>query len=127
MKITILLCIVVLLAGVMLTPSDDEVFGIGPVITRATVSEAPRSFEQDDGSMLVLDHRVFISGSGFEGINHQTVVRFLDELGGTTDAQVVILHDGNHIEAWPPAGTRGRLTLVVENPDRRQASASIEF
>jgi hypothetical protein len=39
----------------------------------------------------------------------------------------VILRDEHRIEAWPPAGTRGRMTLVVENPDHHQATATIEF
>lgn len=127
MKATILLCIVVLLAGVMLTPTEATASDDGPVITRAIITATHSSFELDDGSQVTLDRRVMINGSGFYGTARGPFVRFLDEQGGSVDAVVVTLLSDNRIEAWPPPGTQGRMTLVVENPDRRKASATIEL
>jgi len=126
MKTAILLIVLLLLAGVMLAP--DEVVPDGsPVITRVTISDTPRRFESDDGSSVTLDRRAIIVGSNFQAMQPGPSVSFLDEAGGRFDAAIVIALDDTRIYAWPPLGTRGRLTLTVENPDRRQASASVQF
>ncbi|MHC4845146.1 MAG: hypothetical protein ACYTCU_03190 [Planctomycetota bacterium] len=127
MKTTILLLVLVLLAGVLLTPTDPIAPDGSPLITRVTISDTPRSFEMDDGSKVTLDRRAIIVGSHFDTSVAGPSVRFIDQTGGRFDAVMVIPRDDNRIHAWPPLDTRGRMTLVVENPDGRKASATVEF
>jgi hypothetical protein len=38
---------------------------------------------------------------------------------------MIVLDSGERIVAWPPAGLRGALQLVVENPDGQRASTTV--
>jgi hypothetical protein len=71
-----------------------------------------------------LDRRVTVEGAGFEGTAFGPFVHFERDDGTSVEAAAVILQDGNTVLAWPPPGTRGAVTVVVENPDRQRVTGT---
>jgi len=110
----------------------------GPRIARVAVRAVERPFVDEDAAAAtgsagaaaapapqVLDRELTIDGSGFFGTSFGPFVRFVASDGTSRDAVMVVLESGGRIVAWPPAGLRGALQLVVENPDGQRASTTV--
>jgi hypothetical protein len=99
--------------------------GPGPAIVRVAVQDVSRPFVGGDGATLVLDRRLEIDGEGFYGTAFGPFVEVELADGSVHAAPMVILESGRRLLAWPPPGLRGAATLVVRNPDGRQARFAI--
>ena len=112
----------------------------GPRIARVSVRAVERPFVDEDAvsgaagaagaaapapTPQTLDREVTLDGSGFFGTSFGPFVRFVAPDGTSHDAVMVVIESGGRIVAWPPAGLRGALQLVVENPDGQRASTTV--
>ena len=112
----------------------------GPRIARVSVRAVERPFVDEDAltgaagaagaaapapAPQLLDREVTLDGSGFFGTSFGPFVRFVAPDGTSHDAVMVVLESGGRIVAWPPAGLRGALQVVVENPDGQRASTTV--
>jgi hypothetical protein len=68
------------------------------------------------------DREVVIEGSGYYGTAFGPFVRF-----NGADAVSVIIESPGRIVACAPSGVRGRVDVVVENPDHQAAKSSFEL
>ena len=112
----------------------------GPRIARVSVRAVERPFVDEDAvsgaagaagaaapapAPQLLDREVTLDGSGFFGTSFGPFVRFVAPDGTSHDAVMVVIESGGRIVAWPPAGLRGALQVVVENPDGQRASTTV--
>jgi|RhiMethySRZTD1v2_1073278.scaffolds.fasta_scaffold41881_2 hypothetical protein len=106
----------------------------GPRIARVSVRAVERPFVDEDAlagaaapapAPQLLDREVTLDGSGFFGTSFGPFVRFVAPDGTSHDAVMVVIESGGRIVAWPPAGLRGTLQVVVENPDGQRASTTV--
>ena len=112
----------------------------GPRIARVSVRAVERPFVDEDAltgaagaagaaapapAPQLLDREVTLDGSGFFGTSFGPFVRFVAPDGTSHDAAMVVIESGGRIVAWPPAGLRGTLQVVVENPDGQRASTTV--
>ncbi len=111
------------------TPTTGRAAAAAPAeefaVHGARVEVVQRPFTDEQGGTYVLDRRVHVDGQGFVGTSFGPSVRFRLDGGREVEALMVILDDGRTLRAWPPPGLRGLATLIVENADRRTATATI--
>jgi len=104
------------------TPSSrSETVVDAPSVANVTASPIePRAI---DGKSA--DREVTIVGSGFFGTSFGPFVRFA---GQNAVAVVMDAADPAHkLVAYPPAGLRGHVEVVVENPDRQSVRAFVDL
>lgn len=101
----------------------------GPRVTHVSARAIARTFTDEDrgGAPQLLDREVTIDGQGFMGTSFGPFVHFVAADGSRVEAVMVVLESGQRVVAWPPAGVRGRLQVVVENPDTRSANGQVDL
>lgn len=107
--------------------------GLALAVSSARIGPAADALRIDgvrvdvESAMGDLDRRVTIEGTGFYGTAFGPFVRFERADGTSLEAAAVVLEDDGTVVAWPPRGTRGTVTVVVENPDRQRVTGTAQL